>query len=67
MPNYSAPHLRDWTETVIIVINMLMPVNSIVYTHLRALLVLHDRGVLAHATGRVTGLGMIGQKVQNSL
>jgi hypothetical protein len=34
----------------IMIINMLMPVKLNSFTHLRALTVLHDRGILAHAT-----------------
>jgi hypothetical protein len=37
-------------ETIIIMINMLMSVKLNSFTHLRALLVLHARGILAHAT-----------------
>jgi hypothetical protein len=39
---------------IILVINMLMPVKLNSVTHLRALLVLHGRGILAHVTS-VTG------------
>jgi hypothetical protein len=38
----------------IIIISMLLPVIYNCSTHLRALLVLHDRGILAHVTS-VTG------------
>jgi hypothetical protein len=39
---------------IIIIINMLMPVKVNSFTPLRALLILRDRGILAHAPGRVT-------------
>jgi hypothetical protein len=45
-----SPCMLTWVPSIII--NMLVPVSWIVY--LRALLVLYDRGILAHATS-VTG------------
>ena len=46
---------RTDTQTIIIIIDMLMPVELNSFTHIRALLVLHNRGIFAHATS-VTGL-----------
>jgi uncharacterized membrane protein len=39
---------------IMIIIKTLVPVKLNSFTHLRALLVLHDRGILAHATS-ITG------------
>jgi len=45
-------------QLLIIMIKMLMPVKLNTFTHLRALLVLHDRDISAYAT-RVASLGII--------